>query len=207
MFGAACLVGGQESCDAETQQNLVRNSSFEAGLDSKFSIGRWFIDGLPSVALDSTTKVHGEYSAKVPFSYRYGKAKPLENFATSFRSAVPIAVTEGTKYYFSVYLRSNRPIKAELVLTPNHPTGYRGKELAIKPVFVGEGWKRYGMPFTSKKTEDIYWEINVQSAETGYVWIDALQLEEGGSVTDYRPHEQVEAGLTNQKIKKKKNPP
>lgn len=197
MFGAACIIGVGEGYGAEAQQNLIRNSSFEAGIDSKFSIGRWIIDGLPSVSLDSTTKVHGDFSAKVPFSYRYGKIRNSESLFSSFRSAVPVPLVAGKRYYFSVYLKSDGPIKAELVLTPNRAAGYRDQDLVVKPVLVGETWKRYGMSFTSRKTEDAYWEINAQSAKPGYVWIDALQLEEGTSATDYKPHDEVEAGLTS----------
>lgn len=180
----------------ERSVNLVRNGSFEAGIDSGFSVGRWYVNGLPSALLDGTTKVHGRYSIKIPFSRTAFLSKPAQYEGMQFRSAVPITVERGRSYNFSVYLKADTPRHGELSITPNSPSEHRGDAIAIKPVEVGTMWRRVGLRFTARNRDLVYWQINVASESPGYLWIDAVQLE-SGNFSEYRPHAAVEAGITS----------
>ncbi len=190
------VVSSGNSWSQVDASNQIRNSSFEGGIDSKFCVGRWYLDGIPSIELDSNTRVHGRYSAKVPFSYRYGRSKPLKYAGISFRSCVPMELTAGREYYFSVYLKSDMPHRAELSVTPNGPYDFSEAPAALKPISIGTDWKRFGVSFTALRSQPVYWEINVDSSEFGYVWIDALDFSAGRFISDYQPAANLEAGIT-----------
>lgn len=181
---------------ADVSTNQIRNSSFEGGVDSRFCLGRWYLSGVPSIELDSGTRVHGNFSAKIPFSFVFGKVKPVKHAGISFRSCVPIAVKAGHTYHLSAYLRSEAARHAELSITPNDPGGYSEKSLAVKPIIIGADWRRYAVSFVADKTQDVYWEINVRSSEFGHLWADALDFREGRFIADYRPAAEIEGGLT-----------
>ena len=78
-------------------KNLITNSSFEAGIDSRFAVGRWYVDGLPSARLDPSTKIHGRYSLKMPFSRLAYTPKPAKRRGMTLRSAIPIRVEKGRR--------------------------------------------------------------------------------------------------------------
>ena len=175
--------------------NLVRNGSFEAGIDFNFSVGRWYVNGLPAARLDGTTKVHGRYSLKIPFSRTAILTPPSQYEGIQFRSAVPAMVQRGRTYYFSVYLKADADKHGEILITPNSPSEYRRAPIADRPIEVGRKWRRVGLRFTASNDGGVYWQINVNSDTSGFLWVDAVQLEEGG-FSEFRPFAAVEGGLT-----------
>lgn len=102
-------------------ENLIANSSFEAGIDYRITVGRWYVDGIPSAKLDSTSRVHGAHSLRIPFSRRAYATAPVTGIEV--RSAVPVTVVPGRRQTFSVYLRSDPPSRGRLVLTRNSVNG------------------------------------------------------------------------------------
>ena len=78
-------------------KNVITNSSFKAGIDSRFAVGRWYVDGLPSARLDPTTKIHGRYSLKMPFSRLAYTPKSAKRRGMTLRSAIPIRVEKGRR--------------------------------------------------------------------------------------------------------------
>lgn len=183
----------------EARLNLVRNGSFEGGVDSSFSMERWFINGLPSAVLDDTTKVHGRYSLKIPFSRMALLTKPAQYQGVQFRSAVPVLLEQGREYHFSAYLKADTSKQGEIVITPNSPSEHRGQPLARYPIYIGKNWKRIGMKFKPSVDGYAYWQINVNSKSAGHLWIDAVQLEKD-SFAEFRPYSTVEAGLTSDRL-------
>lgn len=192
------LVQPVPASENEGRINLAGNGSFEGGIDFNFSMGRWYLNGLPSARLDDTTKVHGLYSLKIPFSPTALLTKPAQYEGVQFRSAVPTMVERGRGYNFSVYLKADAPKHGEISITPNSPSEYRGAPLARKSIEVGKEWRRVGLTFTPGSDGNVYWQIDVVSDMQGFLWVDAVQLEQG-SFSEFRPHAAVEAGLTSSK--------
>jgi hypothetical protein len=191
---------------ASGSPNLLPNSSFEAGIDHRYAMGRWYIHGLPSVLLDSGTKVHGSYSARLPMSRTALRTKPVEREGIVFRAAVPVEVQKGHEYSFSVYLRSDLVRRGKITITRNNAGEHQEKPLAAREIIVGRDWKRAGLTFKADVSGGLYWEINISSSEPGHVWVDALQFEQGG-FTAYRPRLEVEAGLTSSRLGRIFTPP
>ena len=182
--------------------NRLANSSFEVGIDHRYAIGRWYVNGLPSAKLDSVEKVHGDVSMRIPMT-RKGNAWPGSK-GIEVRGGVGVRVEKGKTYTFSVYLKTDMPDpKAKLQISPNVPYEHRGRAIAEKKIALGRRttpngfeypWKRHAITFTAKKSEPIFWVVAVDAKRAGSLWLDALQFEEG-DVTDYKPMLDVEAGL------------
>jgi hypothetical protein len=181
------------------RSNLVRNGSFEGGADFHFSMGRWYINGLPSASLDDTTQVHGRHSLRIPFSRTALLKKPARIQGIQFRSAVPVMLDRDQEYYFSVYLKSDETREGRILITPNSPSEYRGKPIAIHRIEVGKSWKRVGLKFRPPEHGPVYWEIDVRSQNAGFLWIDAVQLERD-AFTAFSPRTAVETGLVSDRL-------
>jgi hypothetical protein len=182
--------------NAAFAKNLIKNGSFEAGIDYKFSVSRWYVDGLPSLTLDSSESVDGRYSLRAPFSRLGYTAKPHRFDGIALRSAVPISVAPGTSYSFSVYIKSDKPKRGRLVLTTNNVGEYNSPAVATREILIGTKWKKTGITFSSGNQNNVYWEIQVDSRTPGNVWLDALQLEPG-TYSDYEPAAALEATLSS----------
>lgn len=179
-------------------KNLITNSSFEAGIDSRFAVGRSYVDGLPSARLDPTTKIHGRYSLKIPFSRITYHTKPRTHSGITVRSAIPIRVEKGRRYAFSLYMKSDVPAKGGvLVITPNSATGYKQAPLVTHQFQFSRIWRRTGVTFVAARDQEVYWEIRVAADRQGHLWLDALQIEED-AFTDYAPAADVEASITSE---------
>lgn len=208
VLGLSALIGhvSRAADGAPTSPNLIANSSFEAGIDYRFAMGRWYIHGLPSVLLDSGTSVHGAYSARLPITRTALTRKPVERDGITFRAAVPVMVQAGVEYSFSAYFRSDATRRGKISITRNSAYEHRDGVLASKEITIGRGWKRSGLKFKATSPGEVYWEINVASSDPGAVWVDALQLEQGG-YTEYRPKLEIEAGLTSDSLGRIFTPP
>ena len=192
-----CFVAVVLSCvciNEAHSRNLIENSSFEAGLDYRFGISRWYIDGLPGASLDTQAVVHGRYSLKLPYSRLSYTPAPRVYDGIAFRSAIPIAVKSGVSYTFSTYLKSDAEQIGYLVITTNGIGGYKGKEIATRKIITTKKWKRVQLSFKPDSDQEVYWEIKVRSEKPGNLWIDALQME-ASRINDYKPAFEVESGL------------
>lgn len=179
-------------------KNLITNSSFEAGIDSRFAVGRWYVDGLPSARLDPTTKIHGRYSLKMPFSRQAYTPKPAKRRSMTLRSAIPIRVEKGRRYAFSLYMKTDVPAEGGvLVITPNSATGYKQAPLVTHQFQFSRAWRRTGVTFVAARDQEVYWEIRVAADRQGHLWLDALQMEED-AFTDYAPAGDIEASITSE---------
>lgn len=186
LFHGAAVVAG----------NLVENSSFEAGVDSRFAIDRWYIHGLPGAILDEDNPVHGRYSLKLPLSRLAYTRAPRSVDGIAFRSTEPVALQAGITYTFSAYVRSDHRLNGKLVLTSAAVGETRESVLVSKPIGVLPRWRRIFLRYTPDKNEHVYWLVRVASDDPGFLWLDALQLEAGPDLTDYRPFASVEASIT-----------
>ena len=178
-------------------ENLIANSSFEAGIDYKITVGRWYVDGIPSAKLDSTSRVHGAHSLRIPFSRRAYATAPVTGIEV--RSAVPVTVVPGRRQTFSVYLRSDPPSRGRLVLTRNSVNGHRHKPSAQREVFVTRTWQRFSVTYRPAKSEEIYWSVSATSKKKGHLWIDAAQLA-AGLPRDYQTARPIEAALSSDRL-------
>lgn len=172
--------------------NLIENSSFEAGIDYRFSVGRWYIDGLPSAEMDGDS-VHGQYSLKYPFSrIAYSRAPKTVDGAV-IRASQSIALEAGRRYTFSLYVKTDHSTDGKLVLITD---GTGLKMAADKSIRISKKWRRVSLSYTPVISQNVYWEVHAQSSRPGYIWLDALQLE-AGKLTPYQPAYPVEAGITS----------
>ena len=198
LFAAAALVWTAMAAPSASAENLVLNGSFEAGIDYRFAIGRWYVDGLPSAKLDTTTKVHGGASLKIPFS-RSATAINRRVTGINVRSAIPVSLRKGQRYTFSVYVKSSPPARGRLLLTRNGTRDSRFKPSARKDIRISTNWRRVSLSYTPKEDEKVYWSVRGESGKPGNLWIDALQISTG-FVRDFAPAASIEAGLVSDRL-------
>ena len=201
---AALLLLGATVGTAAAGQNMLANSSFEVGLDARYSVGRWYMNGLPSMSLDSKTKVDGAVSLRIPFSAK--GFRPDGPFGTELRGGAPVMVEKGKTYTFSVYLKTDSAdVDAALELSPLRPYDYRGRPFKREKITLGRHytpqgftfpWKRESITFTAPKSGEVYWVIDVSSKRRATLWVDALKFEEG-ALGDYAPARDLEIGLVD----------
>jgi hypothetical protein len=190
---------------AHAAQNMLANSSFELGIDHRYAMGRWYMNGLPSFSLDDTTKVHGAVSLRAPFSVK--GFRPDGPFGVELRAGAPVKVEKGKTYTFSVSLRSDvAKTSAALEISPLRPYEHRGSAIKREKISLGRQftpqgasypWRRYEISFTAKESGDVYWVVDVSADKPGTLWADALQFEEGSSATGYAPALDLEVGLAD----------
>lgn len=179
-------------------ENLIPNSSFEAGIDYRLAVGRWLVDGLPSASLDKTTRIHGSVSLKIPFS-RTANTPGDQYAGISVWSALPVRVRKGRQYTFSVYAKSDRPGPGRIMVTRSAPTDSKGDPVAADPIQLTREWRRVSMSFVAKQDDLLYWMVSKPSRKPGHLWLDAVQLAEGG-VRKFAVASPVEAALTSDRL-------
>ncbi len=188
---------GVAATDAAAE-NLIPNGSFEAGIDYRLAVGRWFDGGLPSAKLDKTTRVHGSVSFKIPYSRTMNTASGAVA-GTSVWGALPVPVKRGRQYTFSLYAKSDRPGPGRIMLTGNAHTDYRVTPSAAKEIRLTREWRRVSITFTAKKDELMYWSVAAQSREPGHLWLDAVQFA-AGRLREFTVAAPVEAALTSTRL-------
>ena len=99
-LSAASALLALSAAGAAAGQNMLANSSFEIGIDHRYAMGRWYVNGLPSFSLDDTTKVHGTANLRAPFSVKgYRLDGP---YGVELRAGAPVKVEKGKTYTVSV---------------------------------------------------------------------------------------------------------
>lgn len=180
-------------------RNLVTNSSFEAGIDYRLAVGRWYIDGVPAFKLDATTKVHGGVSLKVPFSRVARSTGDRAITGITVRSTLGAQLKAGQRYTFSAFVKSDHATKGHLTLTRNAVGVHRNKPSVSRDILLTMQWRRVTVSYTPKVEELIYWEIGADADRPGHLWIDAVQLSPGW-LRDYVPATPIEAALTSDRL-------
>lgn len=161
-------------------ENLVFNSGFELGDNGYACVKYLRPDNNPEMkyegaVIDTSTSASGKQSLRVPNRY----AEQFRIFARE------VKLTPGHEYTFSIALKSDAPGAAATVnlVSASVSAGWHGAEKKIK---VTGQWQRYS--FSIKVPADRkhpYYSLLISSgfekdAAAGTMWIDDLQLTEGG---------------------------
>ena len=163
--------------------NVIRNASFEIVPDHVPTYWKpWSISTVPPEVfwkkwrMDETDAYDGKLSLRIESDKKNG----VGFFSHDNRMAV------GQPCTFSVYLKASKPnFKAELRYWE-----FLGK-WSKKPIVVGTEWKRYS--FTLDNPEKMKVRAGLQIWDTGVLWADAAQIEEGTNATPFRISVQDEA--------------
>ncbi|KPK58162.1 MAG: hypothetical protein AMK73_09445 [Planctomycetes bacterium SM23_32] len=177
--------------------NLLRDgASFETGPDGvrPFSCYSWtekMVEPGIRPAFDATTAVHGQVSLRLGAEDSVKKGDP-RGFA--FVGAVfnRVALKRDRRYTVSAYMKADRP-GMEAVLYCGETT-WAGNDWGAFP--VSTEWQRYQFPFFTndfrKTGYYLTWAGISPECKEGTLWIDAVQLEEGG-LSHFQPA--AEAGF------------
>ena len=171
--------------------NPIQNSSFELGLTGVGTINyhkkSGFENWKPLTAeIDPNTAAHGKNSLKL--------IMPEPGMECEF-SLPEIALPKAGKYTLSMYLKADRPGKVRLQLFYVHTKG-REWRIKLKYVNVTTEWARYTATWEldGKGTVSIPNLILDDNPMT--LWVDGVQLDEGGTAKPYAPAAPVEAAVS-----------
>ncbi|MEK6646844.1 MAG: carbohydrate binding domain-containing protein, partial [Candidatus Firestonebacteria bacterium] len=178
--------------------NLIKNSSFEVGLEGYGVRGKVYLDNgekeikyIPPV-LDTQEKYHGAVSLKIDNS----------NLNSRKIFCKELKLETNKTYTFSFWAKaSNSPVKIHAGFVSIEDI-HSNESSKFSPNFdwnttrtfiILTDWKRYTISKTLKSGNNyfnIFLESNACSEcvgnAAGIIWIDALQLEEGNA-TEYKP--------------------
>ncbi len=201
---------------AAVGKNLVPNASFECGADGWGSAeadrpSHW---GGPMNRLfgelDTTQARHGQASLRISLS---GDHRPVSYFdyydLTRQPVLAPLAanigfleVAPGEPHTLSVFLKADRAATPAVLAVRE----FMGRSHA-KPLHLSAEWQRYEFTFTPSRR----WcyilagpdlrktQANPEPPLAATVWIDAVQLEQGRSATDFVPRLPLEFGVATEK--------
>jgi hypothetical protein len=194
-------------------KNLLPNASFEAGPGGWSSLGKYTGWGGDLCSLYgevvSDNARYGKHSLRIEL----GPGKTPVTFydvwpiGRSVQNA-PLAANvgwidaiPGKEYTLSAWMRADRadvPAKLLFSFGPEPSKGDHPTQVS-KEVILTEKWERYS--FTVTATErDLYVAVGpnlLQEDDKAVVWIDAIQLEQGGDATAFVAKETVELGFSS----------
>ena len=172
-------------CPVLTAENLIRNASFEADL------GEW--------ATIRYSRKDRDYLKAVPVKDSAVHGKKSLFFVNPDADTVELhggelALKGGVPYTFSWYAKSSKPVKFRAAVVSENKKGDWSVLVSFKT--ITPEWKRYQYTFTPKE-DGIYisrfiWGNWDGVANDASVWLDAIQLEEGKQVTEFKPQSDVE---------------
>lgn len=147
--------------------NIIQNGSFDNG-----SLLPWYLQvrsgASGTVALDSTTKIDGMYSAKVNVttsnSQNYGDIQLIQD---------NVPLIQGSTYSVTFWAKASKKRYGELVVQQDSSpwTVYFDKPFLLKT-----SWAEYSYTFISSVSLP-YAEFNFNLAQrTGQVWIDGVSM-------------------------------
>lgn len=187
------------AASAQHRGNLLTDgASFETGPEGvrPFACYSWtekmVEPGIPPV-FDTTTAVHGTTSLRLTASDPVKKGNP-RGFA--FVGAVfnRVELKRDRVYTVSAWMKADRPgIKGTLFCGE---TTWAGEDW--QPFPVTTEWKRYQFSFVPSDLQKsgyyLTWAGLASDIKEGSLWIDAVQLEEGG-LSDFSPSAPAEYGI------------
>ena len=176
--------------------NLIsEGSSFETGPDGMhLSSGYSWNEPATTFGVrpefDATTAVDGRHSLKLVADKAQQHFGRFTFVGVSFKRTL---LERGKHYTMSAWLKADRPgLRANLFCGESSWSGG-----GFEPIPVTTEWARYHVEFTADKFEKSGWWlpwISFPDRGEGTLWVDAVQLEEGG-LTDYQPAAAVEFGV------------
>jgi len=174
-----------------TEKNIIRNSSFEVGIDG------WGTASFDHnvVTIDKAAAWHGNTSARIdldrarlPAGYAdYPKARKVS--FTNVRCVTKgwMRFEEGKKYTLSAFLKSDRADRKA-----NIGVFFMTRHKRTQSVSVGDTWQRHVLSFTAP---DLFGFVGISSAtedSAAALWLDAVQLESGGKPSEYAARRPLE---------------
>ena len=183
-------------------ENLIENSSFEAGTGHGWGVSfgtcpsrlKW------TSYLDRATAAHGKYSLCIPatrWEYRGAVVTRKNRFSIETKY---LQLKSGDEYTLSLYMKATKPLMVRLAVMGHPDEAKSSADVAAARQLINTDtrWKRYHFTATLNPSPEglyyvkIYYESD--DVEPVSVWVDAVQLEEGG-LTDYAPRRPVEVGF------------
>jgi len=180
----------------EKKKNLLKEgASFETGADGVnfhafYDWSESYTSPAVPIVLDDTTALHGKYSAKLTsedITLKHGRFKKV---LLEF-NRVPLEPNQ--KYTISAWMKAD---KNEIPVYFKYGEG-KGTIVETLNFRLTTEWKRYQLSFTTPKVFPVlgyyflYVGLGGRITDTGTVWIDAVQLEEG-KISDFMPSSQFE---------------
>lgn len=177
--------------------NLIPNSSFEVGVDANWGFFSSVMSDFKS-SWDTSTAYDGRASFRLPLDDTDG----WPQLSTRAYHLKP-----NKKYTFSFWAKTNPgksipfgsiDIKMLNTYTPPKGSTY-GRETVLQKIAVTDQWKRFSVTgyAIAYPTSDYQFLIETNGAYTiaapnDYLWIDAVQLEEGDLSDTYIPSQNLE---------------
>lgn len=183
--------------------NFVPNSSFECGGAAWGSyspdLGYWYGNAYRLMGeVDSTTAAHGKSSLRVTldekttptyyFDYYQPVCKQLGSLVAAHEGW--LRTQPGQAYTLSAYLKADQPGRVGMLFVRQAD----GRSLRQDLTLTAD-WQRYSFTFTPQA--QFVWagaglDLAASKASAATVWIDAVQLQQGGEATAYQPAQPVE---------------
>ena len=187
-------------------RNLLPNSSFECGACGwgSYALGvRTWAGNLDELVgdVDTSTAFHGKASLRlhhdkahppiIHWDYFHALVQPLHTLVTVRKGW--IAVEPGRPCTLSGAVKADQA-KVPVILLAREGTG----RTFIKKAEAGTDWQRLAFTFTPKS--GFLWvgiglDLTDSPLEKAVVWLDALQLETGDTMSEYAPRARVESGI------------
>lgn len=190
-------------------RNLVPNGSFECGPDGWASLGRqagWGnMSGLFGQVVRDETAVHGQHSLRIELGpgktavscFDYFEPVCVEQRSPLAANLGWIKLAKGHRYTLSAWMRSDREgVPAVLLVRLCEPAGRAVSQSAR--LVLSRQWRRHLLRFDASRGHAFVAvgpDLSEAKDPAATVWIDAVQLEEGGAASDFAPREPVAVGL------------
>ncbi|MDL1975736.1 MAG: endo-1,4-beta-xylanase [Deltaproteobacteria bacterium] len=174
--------------------NILENSSIEIASSCGWSLGSSHRITSPLDQLDATNAYHGQVSLKLEFSQEKNGQKVVSKI---------YRLEPGKQYTVSLYAKSDfsaADFTIQLVNTFQPPYG-PGDVIGPYTLRASSNWQRFSFTGTTiSEASKCSYQLIMYPAHQGvpnqYIWIDAIQLEEG-PITEYRPRASVEVSLVS----------
>ena len=154
---------------AEAGNLLPGETSFESGNFKDWANGQYV-----RLTPDPSTAFDGQCSARVDFI--------SNGWIQSSLLTVPHE-QDGKTFTFSIYVKADQDnVSASLHMTKLVGTTWVDGSCASQ-ITLTKTWKRYSISRPLKEGD--YW-FGISVGESHVIWIDALQVEEGDAITDYK---------------------
>ena len=171
--------------------NPIQNSSFELGLTGVGTINYHKKAGAENwkpltAEIDSTTAAHGKSSLKL--------IMPIPKMECEF-SLPEVDTPKAGKYTLSMYVKADRPGKIRLQLNHVAADGVRW-DVKFKYVPVTTEWTRVSATWDFKGIGPVSVPNLILDDNPMTLWVDGVQLDEGGTAKPYAPAAGVEAAVS-----------
>ncbi len=195
-------------------RNFLANGSFEAGPAGWGSLGEtvgWGnLPGLVGEVVEVPDAPNGTHALRIALGPGRTPVEWFDYFdLTRVEQASPLVANRGWAhlkhggtYTFSAYMKSEPAgVPGRLAVRLAEPG--QGAWRMDRSVTLTGGWARYSYRLTADRD----WvfvaagpDLRGAPGKAATVWVDALQLEEGGEPTAFAPREAVEVGITTDRL-------